>query len=83
MNKPDIFIEGLADPVQAGGTDDQISDIVHALKNCMSILYFWVETLVEVNRGLAPNEESIEDLRQLVDKMTSLIEELADAASSL
>jgi len=84
MNKPDIFIEGLADPVQARGTDDQISDIVHALKNCMSILYFWVETLVEVNRGFpAPNEESIEDLRQLVDKMTSLIEELADAASSL
>jgi len=83
MNKPDNFIEGLADPIQARGTDDQISDIVHALKNCMSILYFWVETLVEVNRGLAPNEESIEDLRQLVDKMTSLIEELADAASSL
>jgi hypothetical protein len=80
MNKPDIFIEGLADPVQARGTDDQISDIVHALKNCMSVLHFWVE----VNRGFpASNEESIEDLRNLTDKMTSLIERLADAASSL
>src|SRR5215510_7433776 len=47
------FIEGLADPVQARGTDhrfSEISEIVHALTNCMSILHFWVETLVEVNR---------------------------------
>ena len=75
------FIEGLADPVQARGTDHQfseISEIVHALKNCMSILHFWVETLVEVNRDFpALYEESIEDLRKLIDKMTSLIERLA------
>ena len=76
------FIEGLADPVQAGGTDHQISEIVHAFQNCMSILHFWVETLA--NRDFpAPYEESIEDLRKLIDKMTSLIERLADAASSL
>ena len=78
------FIEGLADPVQAGGTDHQITEIVHGLANCMSILHFWVETLVEVNRDSpAPNEESIEDLGKLIDKMTSLIQRLADAASSL
>ena len=71
------FIEGLADPVQARGTDHQFSEIVHDLKNCMSILLFWIETLVEVNRGFpAPNEESIEDVRKLIDKMTSLIERL-------
>ena len=68
------FIEGLADPVQARGTDHQFSEIVHDLKNCMSILLFWVET----NRGFpVPNEESIEDLRKLIDKMTTLIERLA------
>ena len=78
------FIEGLADPVQARGTDHQFSEIVHDVKNCMSILLFWVETHVEVNRGFpVPNQESIEDLRKLIDKMTSLIEGLADAASSL
>ena len=75
------FIEGSVDPVQARGTDHQfseISEIVHALKNCMSILLFWVETHAEVNRGFpVPNEESIEDLRKLIDKMTSLIERLA------
>jgi len=50
----------------------------------MSILHFWVETLVEANQDFpAPYEESIEDLRELIDKMTSLIERLADAASSL
>ena len=71
------FIEGLADPVQARGTDHQFSEIVHDLKNCMSILLFWVETLGELNRGFPPpNEESIEDLRKLIDKMTSLIERL-------
>jgi len=75
------FIEGLADPVQAIGTDHQISEILHGLANCMTILQFWVETLVEVNRGSpAPNEE---DLKKLIDKMTSLIERLADTASSL
>jgi len=74
------FIEGLADPVQARGTDHQFSEMVHDLKNCMSVLLFWVE----VNRdSLAPNEESIEDLEKLVDKMTSLIGRLADVASSL
>ena len=73
------FIEELADLVEARGTDHQISEIVHALANCMSILNFWVETLAEVNRdgSSAPNEESIEDLRKLIDKMTSLIERLA------
>ena len=78
------FIEGLADPAQAKGTGHQISEIVHDLTNSMSILHFWVETLVEVNRDSpAPNEESIEDLGKLIDKMTSLIQRLADAASSL
>ena len=83
MNQPKTiitgnFIEGSADPVQARGTDHQFSEIVHALKNCMSILLFWVETHAEVNRGFpVPNEESIEDLRKLIDQMTSLIERLA------
>ena len=72
------LIEGLADPVQARGTDHQFSEIVHDLKNCMSVLLFWVETHAEVNRGFpVPNEESIEDLRKLIDKMTFLIERLA------
>ena len=72
------FIEGLADPVQARVTDHQFSEIVHALQTVMSILHFWVETLVEANPHFpAPYEESIEDLRKLIDKMTSLIERLA------
>jgi len=81
MNKPDIFIKGLADPVQAGGTDHQISEIAHGLANCMCILRFWVETLGEVNRDFP--DPSVEDLRNLIDKITSLIEELAATASSL
>ena len=38
-------IEGLLDPVRATGTDHQFSEIAHDLKNCMSILLYWVETL--------------------------------------
>jgi hypothetical protein len=69
-------IEGLLDPVRATGTDHQFSEIAHDLKNCMSILLYWVETL-EANRSFpVANEDSIEDLRKLIDKMNCLIERL-------
>jgi hypothetical protein len=69
-------IEGLVDPVPTTGTDHQFSEIVHELKNCMSILLFCAETL-EANQGLPlPNEDSVEDLKKLIDKMNCLIERL-------
>jgi hypothetical protein len=68
-------IEGLLYPGRATRTDHQFSEIAHDLKNCMSILY-WVETL-EANRDFpVANEDSIEDLRKLIDKMNCLIERL-------
>jgi hypothetical protein len=42
-------IEGLLDPVRATETDHQFSEIAHDLKNCMSILLYWVETLEVAN----------------------------------
>ena len=40
----------------------------------MSILFFWVET-VEMDQGLL-NEDSMGDLKKLVDQMICLIERL-------
>ena len=59
-----------------GGTEThyQLSEITHDLKNCMSILFYWVET-VEMDRG-RPNEDSMEDLKKVIDQMTCLIERL-------
>ena len=37
-------------PVRGTGTHYQLSEITHDLKNCMSILFYWVET-VEMDRG--------------------------------
>jgi signal transduction histidine kinase len=69
-------IEGLLYPVRATRTDHQSSEIAHDLKNCMSALLYWVETL-EANRDFpVANENSIEDLRKLIDKMNYLIERL-------
>ena len=61
-------------PVRGTGTHDQLSEITHDLKNCMTILFYWVET-VEMDQGL-PNEDSMRDLKKLVDQMTRLIERL-------
>ena len=60
--------------VRGTGTNCQLSKITHDLKNCMSILFYWVET-VEMDQGL-PKEDSMEDLKKLIDKMTCLIERL-------
>jgi hypothetical protein len=61
-------------PGRGTGTHYQLSEITHDLKNCMSILFYWVET-VETDRGF-PNEESMEDLKKVIDKMTCLVERL-------
>jgi hypothetical protein len=72
-------IEGLLYPGRATRTDHQSSEIAHDLKNCMSILLYWVETL-EGNRDFpVANEDSIEDLRKLIDKMNCLIERLGSS----
>jgi hypothetical protein len=64
-------------PVQATQTPRQLSEIAHDLKNCMSILLYWVET-IETDEGVAvPNGDSIDDLKKLAHKMNCLIERLA------
>jgi hypothetical protein len=69
-------IQGSPVPVGATKTPCQLSEITHDLKNCMSILLYWVETL-ETDRGSAlPNEDSIDDLKKLAHKMNCLIERL-------
>ena len=68
------LIQSSLAPVRGTGTHYQLSEITHDLKNCMSILFYWVET-VEIDRGV-PNEDSREDLKRLIDKMACLIERL-------
>jgi hypothetical protein len=71
------LLPGPCVPVRAAGTPRQLSMIAHDLKNCMSILLYWVETL-ETDRGSsAPSEESLDDLKKLTHKMNCLIERLS------
>ncbi|HXV79585.1 MAG TPA: hypothetical protein VEG60_06875 [Candidatus Binatia bacterium] len=57
-------------------TSDPLSEIVHDLKNCMSILLYWVETVKTVGSSPPPNDDSMDDLKKLALKMNSLIERL-------
>ena len=69
--------ECLLDPVRATGTDHQFSEIAHELKNCMCILLYCAESL-EANRGFPlPNDDSVENLKKIIDKMNCLIERLS------
>ena len=70
----------LQDPspsVRETGTAQQISEIAHDLKNCMSILLYWVETFETDRDSPVSNEDSIDDLKKLADKMNCLIERLS------
>ena len=70
------LLQGSLVPVRATGTACQLSEVAHDLKNCMSILFYWFETL-EIDGGSAvPNEDSMDDLKKLAHKMNSLIERL-------
>jgi hypothetical protein len=73
MTSENLIQSSLA-PVRDTGTHYQFSEITHDLKNCMSILFYWVET-VEIDRGV-PNEDSMDDLKKLINKMACLIERL-------
>jgi hypothetical protein len=55
---------------------DELSEIVHDLKNCMSILLYWVGTLETDGSSPASNQDSINDLKKLAFKMNRLIERL-------
>jgi hypothetical protein len=60
-------------PVRATATLRQLSEITHDLKNCMSILLYWVETLDTGDGSPAATEDSINDLKKLAHKMNGLI----------
>jgi hypothetical protein len=62
-------------PVRAT-TACPLSKITHDLKNCMSILLYWVEMLGTDGCSAVPNEDSIDDLKKLAHKMNCLIERL-------
>jgi hypothetical protein len=54
----------------------QFSEIAHDLKNCMSILFYWAETLERDAGRSLPDEDSIEDLKKLIHKTNGLLQEL-------
>jgi hypothetical protein len=54
----------------------QISEIVHDLKNCISILLYWVETVGTDGSASVSDEDSRNDLKKLVVKMSGLVERL-------
>lgn len=70
------LLQGLPISVRAAESP-QLSEIVHDLKNCMSILLYWVETFETDRDSPVPNEDSIDDLKKLADKMNCLIERLS------
>ena len=68
----------LGSPVAVRATEGprHLSEIAHGLKNCMSILLYWVETFETDGGSAVPNEDGINDLKKLADKMNCLIERL-------
>jgi hypothetical protein len=70
----------LEDPpvsVPAAATPGPLFEITHDLKNCMSILLYWVETFETDRDSTVRNEESLDDLKKLARKMNCLIERLS------
>ena len=72
-----MITEGLTQRTQTSApvieAPPQLNEVVHDLKNCMSILLYWVETL---DTDEAANDDR-EDLKKLVGKMNGLIARLA------
>lgn len=62
--------------VREAGTVPQVSEIVHDLKNCISILLYWVETVGTDGSASVSDEDSRNDLKKLVVKMSGLVERL-------
>lgn len=70
------LLQDTSPSVRAAGTAQQISEIAHDLKNCMSILLYWIETFgIDRNSSVA-SEDSIDDLKKLALKMNCLVERL-------
>jgi hypothetical protein len=70
------LLQGSPVPVRATGTACQLSEIAHDLKNSMSILLYWVETIETDGDSAVSSEDSIDDLKKLAHKMHCLIERL-------
>ena len=70
------LLQGSPVPVRATEGPRQLSEIAHDLKNCMSILLYWVETFETDGGSAVPSEDGIDDLKKLADKMNCLIERL-------
>lgn len=71
------LLQGSPLPGRGTGTSRELSEIAHDLKNCMSILLYWVETVEVDGSSAVPNEDSLDDLKKLAYKMNGLIERLA------
>jgi hypothetical protein len=54
----------------------ELSEIVHDLKNCMSILLYWVEVLETDTSSSVRSEDSIDDVKKIARKMNCLVERL-------
>ena len=71
------LLRGLPVSVRAAETPRQLSEIAHDLKNCMSILLYWVETFETDQGSKVLSEDSLDDLKTLTRKMNCLIERLS------
>ena len=52
------LLPGSPVPVRATEGPRHLSEIAHDLKNCMSILLYWVETFETDGGSAVPNEEA-------------------------
>jgi hypothetical protein len=60
------LLQGPPVSVRTAETPRQLSEIAHDLKNCMSILLYWVETFETDRDSTVPNEDSLDDLNKLL-----------------
>jgi len=70
--------ENLIRAIRLTGTHDNLPQIVHALKNCMSVLLLSVGNLEGHLGHSVPDQQSLETLQSMVHEMNSLVEELVE-----
>jgi hypothetical protein len=63
-------------PLSGARRSAELSEIVHDLKNCMSILLYWVEMLESDASSSVRSTDSIDDLKKITRKMNCLVARL-------
>jgi hypothetical protein len=76
MTIENLVGESLLRPANGKNPPSAVSEIAHELKNCVSVLLLLVETIEIERQNPAPEEDNMNDLKNLLLKMNGLVDRL-------